>query len=70
MAYRCKSCGYKFKKTDSDLCPECFTARDDISCTAFDEEHSHSFDASSSERNSFIEDQLKDERKSVDCCLY
>lgn len=65
MAYRCKSCGYRFKKNDSDLCPECFTARDDIGCTTFEEEHSHGFDASSSERNSFIEDQLKDEKSSV-----
>ncbi|MGN0632699.1 MAG: hypothetical protein ACI4JW_02410 [Oscillospiraceae bacterium] len=65
MAYRCKTCGYRFKKNDSDLCPECFTARDDIGCTTFEEKHTHGFDASSSEKNSFIEDQLKDEKSSV-----
>ncbi len=43
MAYKCKVCGYKFKSSDSDLCPECFTARDDINCTDIDG-HTHTKD--------------------------
>lgn len=43
MAYKCKVCGYKFKSSDSDLCPECFTARDDINCTDIDG-HTHKKD--------------------------
>lgn len=41
MAIKCKHCGYVFKKTDSDLCPECFTARDDVDCMDFEKHHSH-----------------------------
>lgn len=41
MPYKCKHCGYIFKKTDSDLCPECFTSRDDVDCTDFEKYHSH-----------------------------
>lgn len=41
MAFKCKHCGYVFKKTDSDLCPECFTARDDVDCMDFEKRHSH-----------------------------
>lgn len=29
MSNKCKVCGYKFKKGDGDLCPECLTARAD-----------------------------------------
>lgn len=55
MAYRCKVCGYKFKSTDDDLCPQCFTARDDVKCTD-GAGHTHGFDTSA-ERNSFIEEE-------------
>lgn len=55
MAYKCKVCGYKFKKGDDDLCPQCFTARDDVHC--FDEPgHSHAKDFSS-ERNNFLDEE-------------
>lgn len=63
MAYRCKTCGYRFKSGDSDLCPECFTARDDIGCETFDKKHTH-FKDSYKESNDFLEDQLKEESKS------
>lgn len=45
MNYRCKFCGYRFKDRDEQVCPECFTAReDDISCGVLGEdEHSHGF---------------------------
>ena len=55
MAYRCKVCGYKFKSTDDDLCPQCFTARDDVKCTD-GIGHTHGFDTSK-ERNSFLEEE-------------
>ena len=64
MAYRCKVCGYKFKSGDDDLCPQCFTARDDINCTD-QPGHSHTFDTSN-ERNSFIEhEKLREDIPSV-----
>ena len=39
---KCRMCGYRFKDNE-DICPECFTSRDDdISCEQFStEEHSH-----------------------------
>ena len=39
---KCRICGYRFRDNE-DICPECFTAReDDISCEQFDrDEHSH-----------------------------
>ncbi|MBR6044661.1 MAG: hypothetical protein IKP47_03390 [Ruminococcus sp.] len=39
---KCRICGYRFKSGE-DICPECFTARDDdISCDQFShDEHSH-----------------------------
>ncbi len=55
MAYRCKICGYKFKSTDDDLCPQCFTARDDVKCTD-GIGHTHGFDTSK-ERNSFLDEE-------------
>ncbi len=60
MAYKCKTCGYVFKKSDSDLCPECFTARDDIDCFSFGEQHNH-FKDTSDEKDSFIAEQLRQE---------
>lgn len=63
MAYKCKTCGYRFKKSDSDLCPECFTARDDIDCGVFEKKHTH-FKDSYNESNDFISEQLREERKS------
>ena len=49
MAYKCKVCGYKLQKGE-DLCPQCFTARDD-GVSGFS---GYSKDISA-ERNSFIE---------------
>lgn len=44
MNKKCKVCGYKFKSSDENICPECFTSReDDISCSRYtDDLHSHS----------------------------
>ena len=68
---KCRICGYRFKGNE-DICPECFTAReDDIGCDQFsNEEHTHSqgYPASSdndiyeefSER-SFVDQQRRDE---------
>lgn len=65
MAYKCKTCGYRFKSDDSDLCPECFTARDDIGCETF-EQHSHGkFTTASVEADDFITEQLKSEKASA-----
>lgn len=60
MAYKCKTCGYVFKKSDSDLCPECFTARDDISCFDAGENHNH-FKETDSGEDSFIQEQMRQE---------
>ena len=61
MAYRCKCCGYIFKSSDSDLCPECFTARDDTKCSDMERGHTH-FKERSKEKNDFLDDQLREER--------
>ncbi|MCR5121007.1 MAG: hypothetical protein K6B74_01150 [Ruminococcus sp.] len=64
MAYKCKSCGYRFKPSDSDLCPECFTARDDIGCESFGDghgAHTHFKDAAGSD--DFIAEQLREESR-------
>lgn len=67
MNYKCRFCGYRFKDKDEQICPECFTAREeDISCGAFSEDdHSHYFSVSDLEREeSFFSknDTFKEER--------
>ncbi|MBR1383135.1 MAG: hypothetical protein IJ555_04910 [Ruminococcus sp.] len=68
---KCRICGYRFKSGE-DICPECFTARDDdITCSQFsEEEHTHSGGFSTTEdsdiydefkEKSFIDNQRKDE---------
>ncbi len=64
MAYRCKCCGYIFKSSDSDLCPECFTARDDTKCSDAERGHTH-FKERSKEKSDFLDDQLRAERKAA-----
>ena len=62
--YKCKSCGYRFKPSDSDLCPECFTARDDIGCESFGDghgAHTHFKDAAGSD--DFSAEQLREESR-------
>ena len=63
MAYKCKSCGYRFKPSDSDLCPECFTARDDISCLDAGGGESHNHFKDSAGGDDFIAQQMRDESK-------
>lgn len=43
MRNKCRICGYRFKSNDEEICPECFTAReDDISCNSYsDDVHNH-----------------------------
>ena len=64
IAYRCKCCGYIFKSSDSDLCPECFTARDDTKCSDMERGHTH-FKERSKEKNDFLDDQIREERKAA-----
>ena len=66
MAYRCKSCGYRFKPSDSDLCPECFTARDDISCLDFSDggrAHSHGRFEDADSGDDFLARQIREESR-------
>lgn len=64
MAYKCKSCGYRFKPSDSDLCPECFTARDDISCFDIgDGKGRHNHFKDSADGGDFIAQQLREEAR-------
>ena len=63
MAYKCKSCGYRFKASDSDLCPECFTARDDISCTDIGGETFHNHFKDSAGGDDFIARQMREESR-------
>ena len=70
-ARKCRICGYRFKENE-DICPECFTARDDdISCEQFgSDEHTHSHGYSTTapsdvyeefHESSFIDEQRRDE---------
>ena len=66
MAYRCKSCGYWFRSSDSDLCPECFTARDDISCLNYSDggsAHSHGVFSDSDSGDDFLARQIREESR-------
>ena len=62
---KCRICGYRFHDNE-DICPECFTARDDdISCEQFSEtDHTHSSGFSTAE-DSDIYDEFK-ERDFID----
>ena len=70
---KCRICGYRFRGNE-DICPECFTARDDdISCNQFsNSEHSHGSGLSTTESSdvydefkerSFIDEQRSEEAK-------
>lgn len=65
---KCRICGYRFKGNE-DICPECFTARDDdISCRQFeDDDHTHgsgfSTDHESDMYSEFRESSFVDEQK-------
>ena len=66
MAYRCKCCGYWFRHSDSDLCPECFTARDDISCLDFSDggkAHSHGRFEDADSGDDFLARQIREESR-------
>ena len=67
MGNKCKICGYRFKSRDEEICPECFTAReDDITCARYSgSEHSHHSSYSSGLRDnteSFVQKELRLER--------
>lgn len=68
---KCRICGYRFKGNE-DICPDCFTARDDdISCEQFSgEDHSHGQGFSTTHESdiydefhesSFIDEQKREE---------
>lgn len=70
---KCRICGYRFRDNE-DICPECFTARDDdISCEQFGrDEHTHGSGMSTTEdsdvydeyrERSFIDEQRSEEAK-------
>ena len=70
---KCRVCGHRFASGE-DICPECFTAReDDISCDNLEKsEHSHGRDYSTTESSdvfsefeteSFVDEQREDEAK-------
>ncbi|MBQ7755764.1 MAG: hypothetical protein IJ401_00450 [Oscillospiraceae bacterium] len=65
MAQKCECCGYKFKKGDGAICPECFTSREaTISCDdlPFDL-HAHNENTSFSDSGmSDVQKQLEMER--------
>lgn len=56
MNNKCRFCGYRFRDKDEQICPECFTAREeDISCGVFGEdEHSHYMTSRDLERESML----------------
>ena len=69
--YKCRICGHRFS-SDEDICPECFTARDDdIGCEQFGhDEHTHGSGLSTAEdsdvydefrERSFIDEQRSEE---------
>lgn len=64
---RCGCCGYKFKRGDGDICPECFTSRvDTVDCADLPSElHTHDYTADSVEGEAMteIEKQLEEERR-------
>lgn len=66
---KCRICGYRFHSNE-DICPECFTARDDdISCEQFGkDEHTHGAGFSTTEStdmyNEFKERSFVDEQRS------
>lgn len=63
---RCTVCGYKFKKDDSNICPECLTSREDtMSCDDISADlHSHSSGYGDyAEEKSDAQKQLERERR-------
>ena len=58
---KCDICGYRFKRFDSAICPECLTSREDtVNCSdfAFDM-HSHNKGFSSTFQNEEKSDFLR-----------
>ncbi len=65
MAQKCECCGYKFKKGDGAICPECFTSREGtVSCDALPFDlHAHNDNVSFSDNDmSDVQKQLEMER--------
>ena len=64
MAEKCRICGYRFKRGDGSLCPECFTAREDeLSFDGNDFKATNIFGRSKDEKKlgSFLADEMKEE---------
>lgn len=68
MGNKCKICGYRFKSKDEEICPECFTAReDDISCARYSgKDHTHRKTTYAGDfmetGDSFVQKELRQER--------
>ena len=68
MGNKCKICGYRFKSKDEEICPECFTAReDDISCARYSgKDHTHRKTTYAGDfmetGDSFVQKELRNER--------
>ena len=68
MGNKCKICGYRFKSKDEEICPECFTAReDDISCARYSgKAHTHRKTTYAGDfmetGDSFVQKELRNER--------
>lgn len=61
LSKKCSCCGYKFKKHDGGICPECFTSRaETMSCEDLPEEfHSH-------EEYSYMDNEKSDMQKQLE----
>lgn len=62
---RCRVCGYKFKRGDPDICPECFTSREEtMDCDDLSQElHSHEKGFGNSEDAAKSDAQLELEKE-------
>ena len=71
MGNKCKICGYRFKSRDEEICPECFTAReDDISCERYSgKDHTHRKTTYAGDfmetGESFVQRELRQERNNA-----
>lgn len=67
MNKKCRICGYRFKSADENICPECFTAREnDISCEHYSYSvlsHAKGYSSGMSDSGeSFVQKELREER--------
>ncbi len=63
MAYKCKVCGYRFKSSDKYVCPECFTARDDMNFDAYVDSNAYNEEIGREVENDFITNEIREEQR-------